>query len=94
MSVTENWGHAPLLEMALSFSAFEKNPFNKHDAKAMSEALGVVRTAMVQPFGTAAAKRDGKAVTNAEFDRAVATVLCCAMTLWLSGGLDESRWPE
>ncbi len=83
---------APLLEAMLSFAAFEERPFNGHDAYAMAGALETIRCAMVQPVGATpdAKRRDPRAVTDAEYDRAVATVLCCAMTLWLSGGL--AKW--
>ena len=96
MEILKNWGHAPLLESMLSFSTFEKRPFNAHDAHAMAESLNVIRTAVVQPVGanSSAKKRDSKAVTDIEVNRAVATVLASAMVLWLGGGLDETKWPD
>lgn len=96
MEILKDWGHSPLLDGMLHFAAFEKRPFNAHDAQAMAEACNVIRTAMVQPVGAnaAAKKRDKNAVTDIEVNRAVAIVLATAMTLWLSGGLDGSRWPD
>lgn len=86
-----NFGSAPLLEAALSFAAFEKRPFNATDAHAMAEALETIRCSMVQPIGAtlAAKSRNTRAVSDIEINRAVTTVLACAMTLWLSGKLDE-----
>lgn len=85
-----NFGHSPLLEAMLTFSTW-KGGFSAADKQAMKDALQTIRTAMVQPVGTNsdAKRRDAKCVTDAEYDRAVATVLCTAMLLWLSGKLDE-----
>ena len=51
---------------------------------------------MVQPYGTNAnaKRRNAKCVTDVEFDRAVMTVLCTSMCLWLSGKLDEIETEE
>lgn len=90
-----NFGHNPLLEAMLTFSTW-KGGFTSADKHAMADALQTIRTAMVQPVGTNsdAKRRDAKCVTDAEYDRAVATVLCTAMCLWLSGKLDEIKTDE
>ena len=78
------------LETMLTFATWQGR-FNESDREAMKDALDVIRTAMVQPVGaTAIAKRKStKNVTDAEYDRAVVTVLCTAMLMWLSGALDR-----
>ena len=90
-----NFGHNQLLEAMLTFSTW-KGGFTSADKHAMADALQTIRTAMVQPVGTNsdAKRRDAKCVTDAEYDRAVATVLCTAMCLWLSGKLDEIETEE
>ena len=90
-----NFGHNPLLESMLTFSAW-KGSFTSSDKQAMADALKTIRTAMVQPFGTNAdaKRRDARCVTDVEFDRAVVTVLGTAMCLWLSGKLDEIETEE
>lgn len=90
-----NFGHSPLLEAMLTFSTW-KGGFSAADKQAMKDALQTIRTAMVQPFGTNAdaKRRNAKCVTDVEFDRAVVTVLCTAMCLWLSGKLDEIETEE
>lgn len=90
-----NFGHSPLLEAMLTFSTWNGG-FTSADKHAMADALQTIRTAMVQPVGTNsdAKRRDAKCVTDAEYDRAVATVLCTAMLLWLSGKLDEIETEE
>lgn len=90
-----NFGHSPLLEAMITFSTW-KGGFTSADKHAMADALQTIRTAMVQPVGTNsdAKRRDAKCVTDAEYDRAVATVLCTAMCLWLSGKLDEIETEE
>lgn len=90
-----NFGHNPLLEAMLTLSTW-KGGFSAADKQAMKDALQTIRTAMVQPFGTNpdAKRRDAKCVTDVEYDRAVMTVLCTAMCLWLSGKLDEIKTEE
>lgn len=90
-----NFGHNPLLEAMLTFSTW-KGGFSAADKHAMADSLQTIRTAMVQPVGTNsdAKRRDAKCVTDAEYDRAVATVLCTAMCLWLSGKLDGIETEE
>lgn len=90
-----NFGHNPLLEAMLTFSTW-KGGFTSADKRAMADALQTIRKAMVQPAGTNAdaKRRNAKCVTDAEYDRAVATVLCTAMLLWLSGKLDEIETEE
>lgn len=90
-----NFGHNPLLESMLTFATW-KGGFSSADKHAMADALQTIRTAIVQPAGTNsdAKRRDAKCVTDAEYDRAVATVLCTAMCLWLSGKLDEIETEE
>lgn len=90
-----NFGHSPLLEAMLTFSAWNGG-FSSADKQAMKDALQTIRTAMVQPFGANAdaKRRDSRCVTDVEFDRAVMTVLCTAMCLWLSGKLDEIETEE
>lgn len=90
-----NFGHSPLLESMITFSTW-KGGFSAADKQARADALKTIRTAMVQPVGTNsdAKRRDAKCVTDAEYDRAVATVLCTAMLLWLSGKLDEIETEE
>ena len=61
--------------------------FTEADRDAMAEGLDVIRTAMVQPVGTAAASRVSGAVSDAEFSHAVMRVTLAAMRLWLSGRL-------
>lgn len=63
--------------------------FTESDRRMLEDALGVIRTSMVQPVGaTRAAARVKGAVTDAEYDRAVVMVLAGAMMLWASGKLD------
>ena len=90
-----NFGHSPLLEAMLTLSTW-KGGFSAADKQAMKDALQTIGTAMVQPFGTNAdaKRRNAKCVTDAEFDRAVMTVLCTSMCLWLSGKLDEIETKE
>ena len=85
-----NFRHNPMLEAMLTLGIWEGG-FSSADKYAMADALQTIRTAMVQPFGTNAdaKRRDAKCVTDVEFDRAVMTVLCTSMCLWLSGKLDE-----
>lgn len=84
-----SFGHAQALEAMMTFATWQGS-FNESDREAMKEALGVIRTALVQPEGATrdAKSRDARCVTDAEYDRAVMTVLCCAMVMWLSGALD------
>lgn len=90
-----NFKHNPLLESMLTFATWQGG-FSNADKEAMKDALQTIRTAMVQPFGTNAdaKRRDSKCVTDVEFDRAVMTVLCAAMCLWLSGELDAIETKE
>lgn len=90
-----NFNHNPLLESMLTFATWQGG-FSSADKRAMADALQTIRTAMVQPFGTNAnaKRRDAKCVTDVEFDRAVMTVLCASMCLWLSGKLDEIETEE
>ena len=90
-----NFGHNPLLEAMLAFSTW-KGGFTNADKQAMADALQTIRTAMVQPAGTNpdAKRRDARCATDAEYDRAVVTVLGTAMCLWLSGKLDEIETEE
>lgn len=90
-----NFGHNPPLE-AMITSPTWKGGFSAADKQAMADALQTIRTAMVQPFGTNAdaKRRNAKCVTDAEYDRAVATVLSTVMCLWLSGKLDEIETEE
>lgn len=90
-----NFGHSPLLEAMLTFSTW-KGGFTSADKHAMADALQTIRTAMVQPVSTNAdaKRRDANCVTDVEFDRAVMTVLCTAMRLWLSGELDAIETEE
>ena len=81
--------HSPALESMLSFATWQQR-FNEHDKAALKDALGTIRTAMVQPFGANAdaKRRNSHCITDTEFDRAVMTVLACSMVMWLSGELD------
>lgn len=90
-----NFGHSPLLEAMLTFSTW-KGGFSAADKQAMADALQTIRTAMVQPAGTNpnAKRRNAKCVTDVEYDRAVVTVICTSMCLWLSGKLDEIKTDE
>ena len=90
-----NFGHNQLLEEMLTFSTW-KGSFTSADKHAMADALQTIRTAMVQPFGTNAdaKRRDARCVTDVEYNRAVATVLCTSMCLWLSKKLDEIETEE
>lgn len=90
-----NFGHSPLLESMLTFSAW-KGGFSAADKQAMAEALQTIRTAMVQPVGTNsdAKRRNANCITDVEYDRAVVTVLGTAMCLWLSGKLDGIETEE
>lgn len=85
-----SFGHAQALESMMTFATWQGR-FNESDREAMKEALGVIRTAIVQPVGASggAKARDARCVTDAEYDRAVMTVLCTAMLMWLSGALDS-----
>lgn len=95
MSGIVNFQHNPLLETMLTFAGWESG-FTASDKAAMADALQTIRTAMVQPFGVNAdaKRRDAKCITDVEYDRAVVTVLCTAMCLWLSGKLDEIETEE
>ena len=95
MTAFVNFEHSPLLESMLTFATWQSG-FSSADKQAMEDALQTIRTAMVQPFGTNAdaKRRDSKCVTDVEFDRAVMTVLCTAMCLWLSGELDAIETKE
>lgn len=92
MTELVNFGHNPLLEVMLTFATWQGG-FSSADKEAMKDALKTIRTAMVQPFGTNAdaKRRNAKCVTDVEFDRAVMTVLCTSMCLWLSGDLDAIK---
>ena len=65
--------------------------FTVYDKEAIEEGLDVIRIALVQPVGTAAAARVKGAVSDAEFCHAVMRVVLASMRLWLSGRLDEVR---
>lgn len=77
------------LGMMLTFDeAGRERGFTEADRRAMAEGLDTIRTAMVQPVGTAAASRVQGAVSDAEFCHAVMRVVLAAMRLWLSGKLE------
>lgn len=90
-----NFNHSSLLESMLTFSVW-KGGFSAADKQAMADALQTIRTALVQPVGTNsdAKRRNALCITDVEYDRAVMTVLCTAMCLWLSGKLDEIETEE
>lgn len=77
----------PSLEMMLTFKGWSGG-FTASDRDAMERGLNAIRTAMVQPVGTKAADRRTDAVSDAEFSRAVLSVIASAMALWMSGRLD------
>lgn len=95
MTAFVSFEHNQILEAMLTFATWQ-GCFSSADKDAMKDALQTIRTAMVQPFGTNAdaKRRNAKCVTDVEFDRAVMTVLCTAMCLWLSGKLDEIETEE
>lgn len=95
MGAFTNFRHNPILESMLTFATWQGG-FSSADKQAMKDALQTIRTAMVQPYGTNAnaKRRNAKCVTDVEFDRAVMTVLCTSMCLWLSGKLDEIETEE
>ena len=95
MTAFVSFRHNQILESMLTFATWQGG-FSSADKDAMKDALQTIRTAMVQPFGTNAdaKRRNAKCVTDVEFDRAVVTVLCTAMCLWLSGKLDEIETEE
>lgn len=95
MTAFASFRHSQILESMLTFATWQGG-FSSADKDAMKDALQTIRTAMVQPFGTNAyaKRRNAKCVTDVEFDRAVVTVLCTAMCLWLSGKLDEIETEE
>lgn len=90
-----NFGHSPLLESMLTFSTW-KGSFTSADKQAMADALQTIRTALVQLVGTNsdAKRRNALCITDVEYDRAVMTVLCTAMCLWLSGKLEKIETEE
>lgn len=57
---------------------------SREDVDALKDGLDTIRTALVQPVGTAR----GGGVTEAEYDGAVMRVIGAAMALYLSGELD------
>lgn len=95
MTTFASFRHNQILESMLTFATWQGG-FSSADKDAMKDALQTIRTAMVQPFGTNAdaKRRNAKCVTDVEFDRAVVTVLCTAMCLWLSGELDAIETNE
>lgn len=95
MTAFASFRHNQIFESMLTFATWQGG-FSSADKDAMKDALQTIRTAMVQPFGTNAdaKRRNAKCVTDVEFDRAVVTVLCTAMCLWLSGKLDEIETEE
>lgn len=80
--------HVPALEAMLTFAGWQSG-FTEHDRDALVDGLQTLRTAMVQPVGTAAASKCHGAVSDAEFSGAVLRVLAASMVLWLSGKLAE-----
>lgn len=78
----------PTLCAMLTFAGWQGGA-SRDDVDALGEALDVIRTACVQPVGTAR----GSGVTEAEFDSAVMRALAAAMALYLSGALD-GLFPE
>ena len=88
MSAFGSFRQSPTLSAMLTFAGWQRG-FTSHDKAAMIEGLDVIRTAMVQPVGTAAAGRVKGAVSGPEWDRAVMQVLASAMVMWLSGALDR-----
>lgn len=93
----ETFRHSPVLETMLTFAGWQHG-FTASDKKAMEEGLQTIRTAMIQPVGLArpgiGSSKDKRYVTDAEFDRAVMTVLASSMALWLSGGLNRVEVDE
>ena len=87
----KSFKHNQTLEAMLSFATWQQQ-FNEHDKAALKDALGTIRTAMVQPFGATsdAKRRNSNCIMDTEFDRAVMTVLACSMVMWLSGALDKT----
>lgn len=81
-------GAQPTLSAMLSFAAWQGDA-TRADVDALADALDVIRTACVQPVGTAR----GSGVTEAEFDAAVMRALAAAMVLHLSGALSR-LFPE
>lgn len=80
--------HNQALEAMLTFAGWQGG-FSESDRRAMAEGCNVIRTALVQPVGTAAAGKCPGAVSDAEFSGAVLRVLAASMVLWLSGKLAE-----
>lgn len=83
MSFTPNPQQQTLSAMC-SFAAWQGEA-TEADVQAMKDGLDTIRTAIVQPVGTAR----GAGVTEAEYDGAVTRVVGAAMVLYLSGALDE-----
>lgn len=97
MSGFETFRHCPPLEAMLTFAGWS-HEFTESDRAAMAEGLQTIRTAMVQPVGPSrtgvGSSKDGRYVTDAEFDGAVTRVLAASMALWLSGKLYELEVDE
>lgn len=72
------------LSAMVSFAGWQGGA-TKADVDAMKDGLDTIRTACVQPMGTAR----GSGVTEAEYDGAVMRVVAAAMVLYLSGELDK-----
>lgn len=90
MTALTNFGANQALEAMLTFATWQRE-FREADRRALKEALGTIRTAMVQPVGATerAKARDRRCVTGEEFDSAVTVAIAAAMVMWLSGALDE-----
>lgn len=90
MTALASFGANQALESMLTFATWQRE-FREADRRALKEALGTIRTAMVQPVGVTehAKARDRRCVTGAEFDSAVTVAIAAAMVMWLSGALDE-----